>query len=429
MAESWQTIEQAAVSLRLSVRTVNRHIVAGKLQSRLNDGRREVLVDTSTGAGAGSATIHAAVASPFADGPTASPSETADLADSTSVTGPGSHAYGQPAHPPSSTALTLDQETVLALADNAAEKADMAVTAYQALARAADTQTQQVRRNARFAWAAVAVMAVGGAGAVGLMTHRVSRLSVERAGLIDQVAERARMADKLSAEREALRVELETRQDALRAEATAAREQAARSEGRLAAFLEQEQARQTREAVMAATPPDFATSPFSQLSLTPLLDGLGSAPAAETAVSAPDEGETSAGVGSLAADMEARTSDVSPSPSDAPTGRSNVGAMEAELAAGSPTLATSRQSVELDKPDGSDTSDKSDTSVATGAPEAETPDDARRASTSDSKVGARKTRVAPPTSRPVTSRRKARVPAPRPPAPSDAASASTTDDR
>src|SRR3954468_8490704 len=52
MADTWQTIEQAAVSLRLSVRTVNRHIVAGKLQSRLTpEGRREVLVslpDTGT---------------------------------------------------------------------------------------------------------------------------------------------------------------------------------------------------------------------------------------------------------------------------------------------------------------------------------------------------------------------------------------------
>jgi len=44
MAEVWQTIEQAAVTLGLSVRTVNRHITGGKLQSRLFEGRREVLV-------------------------------------------------------------------------------------------------------------------------------------------------------------------------------------------------------------------------------------------------------------------------------------------------------------------------------------------------------------------------------------------------
>ena len=41
----WMNIEQAAVTLGLSVRTVNRHINAGKLQSRLAEGRREVLMD------------------------------------------------------------------------------------------------------------------------------------------------------------------------------------------------------------------------------------------------------------------------------------------------------------------------------------------------------------------------------------------------
>jgi hypothetical protein len=44
MSDTWQTIEQAAVTLGLSVRTVNRHITAGKLESRLFEGRREVRV-------------------------------------------------------------------------------------------------------------------------------------------------------------------------------------------------------------------------------------------------------------------------------------------------------------------------------------------------------------------------------------------------
>ena len=49
MADTWLTIEQAAVTLGLSVRTINRHINAGKLQSRLHEGRREVLVSLPTG--------------------------------------------------------------------------------------------------------------------------------------------------------------------------------------------------------------------------------------------------------------------------------------------------------------------------------------------------------------------------------------------
>src|SRR5439155_22284707 len=74
MAHTWLTIEQAAVALGLSVRTVNRHIAADKIQSRLSEGRREVLVDMPeemADASTGSfddiaATIDAAAASPFA---------------------------------------------------------------------------------------------------------------------------------------------------------------------------------------------------------------------------------------------------------------------------------------------------------------------------------------------------------------------------
>src|SRR5215212_5155560 len=92
MADTWLTIEQAAVALGLSVRTVNRHIVAGKIQSRLNDGRREVLVDMPEDASDASAddssdAIAAALngssaASPFAAQPvTLDPQPSAATAD------------------------------------------------------------------------------------------------------------------------------------------------------------------------------------------------------------------------------------------------------------------------------------------------------------------------------------------------------------
>ena len=182
MADSWQTIEQAAVSLRLSVRTVNRHISAGKLQSRLtSEGRREVLVslpDTPAG-GAGEDVA------PFAVGgaafiPGADPSSSTAAAP-TSAAAP-QESSAQPASTTSYTPIpgvSVDPETVLALADNAAEKAEMAVAAYQALARVADQQATQVRRNARLAWAAVAVLAVGVTGAVGYTSHKWTRMTDE----------------------------------------------------------------------------------------------------------------------------------------------------------------------------------------------------------------------------------------------------------
>src|SRR4051794_562308 len=144
MADTWLTIEQAAVTLGLSVRTVNRHIVAGKLPSRLQDGRREVLVQTpSDKSSAIDDSPFGAVLSPFAsDGP--------------SVTGPAIAGHATVTIPPPGSAASrsssdtddrssdnlsrshIDTETVLALADNANEKAELAVSAYQALARATD---------------------------------------------------------------------------------------------------------------------------------------------------------------------------------------------------------------------------------------------------------------------------------------------------
>lgn len=231
MADTWLTIEQAAVALGLSVRTVNRHIVAGKIPSRLQDGRREVLVattpDKADAVSAASRTIDdspfGAVLSPFAS-------------DDSSVTGPAISGHATVTIPPPQNhpsdrpsdgyaASGIDAETVLALADNANEKAELAVTAYQALARATDVQFQHVRRNARLAWGSVAVMAAAVAVAVGWTTHHLTRAKVQTEYLRQQVESKTAVTDTLSAEREGLRAEL-----------SSAKEQAARAEGKASAL-------------------------------------------------------------------------------------------------------------------------------------------------------------------------------------------------
>ena len=233
MADTWLTIEQAAVTLGLSVRTVNRHIVAGKIPSRLQDGRREVLVQTpSDKASAIDDSPFGAVLSPFAsDGP--------------SVTGPAIAGHATVTIPPPGSAASrsssdtddrssdnpsrsqIDTETVLALADNANEKAELAVSAYQALARATDVQFQHVRRSARFAWSAVAVMALGVSAAVGGTTYYLTKSHVQTQYLQEQVQAKTGVADTLSAERETLRAEL-----------SAAKEQAAHSDGKASALTD-----------------------------------------------------------------------------------------------------------------------------------------------------------------------------------------------
>ena len=240
MADTWLTIEQAAVALGLSVRTVNRHIVAGKIPSRLQDGRREVLVQTPADkTNPMSATRPAFDDSPF--GAVLSPF----ASDTPSVTGPAIAGHATvnlpPTHAPShamsdrpsdvaaemSQGPGIDANTVLALADNANEKAELAVAAYQALARATDVQFQHVRRSARLAWSSVAVMAACVSVAVGWTTHQLTRTQAQTEFLRQQVQSKSATTDTLSAER-----------DGLRADLSAAKEQAARADGRASALTD-----------------------------------------------------------------------------------------------------------------------------------------------------------------------------------------------
>jgi outer membrane murein-binding lipoprotein Lpp len=248
MADTWLTIEQAAVALGLSVRTVNRHIVAGKLPSRLQDGRREVLVKLPADSPSASPFGQPSVSAPRVDDSPFGAVLSPFASDAPPVTGPAIAGHATVTIPPAQAARSdqggfssdgmaggpsdagrsmIDTETVLALADNANEKAELAVAAYQALARATDVQFQHVRRSARFAWSAVAAMAVGVSAAVGGTTYYLTKSHVQTQYLKEQVQARTSAADTLSAER-----------DTLRAELSAAREQAAQADGKASALTD-----------------------------------------------------------------------------------------------------------------------------------------------------------------------------------------------
>jgi excisionase family DNA binding protein len=206
MDENWMTIEQAAVALGVSVRTVNRHINAGKLRSRLADGRREVLLDAAApipGAAASAAAGHVS----------------AGTSDEIVGVGAGSLSHHD--------THVVDYETVLALADNAADKAELAVSAYQALARSADERVRANRRLSFAAWSLVGVFAAGTVVSVGWASHKLTRAAVETRHLQEQVSTATAAADDMNDECDDLRRAL-----------AEARQQAARNAGQLAAYRE-----------------------------------------------------------------------------------------------------------------------------------------------------------------------------------------------
>ncbi len=275
MADTWLTIEQAAVALGLSVRTVNRYIAAGKIQSRLSDGRREVLVDIPEETADVStrsfddigATIDAAAASPFAANrvnlDSHRPAAMADTARQASDHVRQASDQVRRASEATAQSPAFDPNTVLALADNAAEKAELAISAYQALARATDTQFRHVRRSARVAWASVSVMAAGVAVAVGWTTHQLTRSQMQGQYFQQQVSQTSAVADTATAERERLRGEL-----------AAAPEAAARAEGQVSAMADAQARFEARQAsAPSATQP--TTRPRSIMDLSFLSDNNG----------------------------------------------------------------------------------------------------------------------------------------------------------
>jgi hypothetical protein len=193
MSDQWQTIEQAAVTLGLSVRTVNRHITNGKLQSRLFEGRREVLIPSDVLGGIGVASNKDTAAStatssvtPNTTGSaepstaevaervaTAQPSTAADQATASSSAAPDTDNR-QRVTAEVAADKPLDLQTMLTLADSIDDKATLAVAAYQTLARSAELQAQGLRKVAFGAWASVGVLAVGVVVATGWGMRRLT---------------------------------------------------------------------------------------------------------------------------------------------------------------------------------------------------------------------------------------------------------------
>lgn len=199
MAEIWQTIEQAGVTLGLSVRTINRHITAGKLESRLFEGRREVLVQPMADA---TAAVNPPTAPP-APPPSHNPFAGAQSSGS-SATAPSDFSQQKPENASPAEEIPNFQ-SMLALADSIDDKATLAVAAYQTLARAAEIQVQSLRRAAFGAWAAVAFLAMGAIVGVGWGAYRLTSAEVNANLLQKQTIEQREHLGQLSADRETLR--------------------------------------------------------------------------------------------------------------------------------------------------------------------------------------------------------------------------------
>jgi hypothetical protein len=237
MASAWQTLEEAALTLGISSRTLHRRIAKGEFQTRLESGRREVLV-----------TVFAPEVAVEVESSDASDSASA----ATDINEQGVH------------------NTMLMLHEDRLRRTDLAIMAYQQSVNVSSATARRATVNSRIAWGTagglVCILFIG----ITWATHRVTRVEAQVEHLNGQVRQLSDTADTKTREAEKLRVDAES-----------ARLAAARVEGELSGTKVQlnqlaEQANQLRSQLTTVSQPVEShpptTQPFSFVdSLVPII--------------------------------------------------------------------------------------------------------------------------------------------------------------
>ena len=202
MPQLWLTIEEAAVRLKTSVRTLQRKVSAGTIESRMEGGRREVLIDVSD-------VSQSAVsdAAPDAAGQTFG-----QVGQVPPTVGQG---FGQ--IPPAAYAAPDISQALAVVTDAMADKAELAIVAYQGLARNAELMANRYRVETRIYQVAACILIVGLLVAVAVAVRSATK---------------AETSDTLALHANGTTATVGQERDKLRDELIRAREAAARAEGR-----------------------------------------------------------------------------------------------------------------------------------------------------------------------------------------------------
>src|SRR4051812_94112 len=166
VATAWQTLEEAALTLGISSRTLHRRLARGEFDTRMENGRREVLVvipDPEPPAEALAAAQVQAELSALAGRASALAEGAADTSVSYEAEQQGDEV----------------QQTMLALHEDRIRRTDLAIMAYQQSVNVTAADSRRAHRNARVAWGLVGTVVVA-LFVVGIWgTHTLTQASAE----------------------------------------------------------------------------------------------------------------------------------------------------------------------------------------------------------------------------------------------------------
>lgn len=217
MPYAWQSVEEAALTLGVSSRTLHRRISKGEVETRLENGRREVLVCLPDPEG------EEEPQAPFADTP------------SVTVSSNPPHRVAAD----HSTAIVLAEKEI-ALANEKVRRTELALAAFQHTSTLLQKEANRARISGRLAWGAVAILSVGVYVAVGWTATRLTEFRTNNANLTNQLNQAQADAQQAQQQTERYRDERDT-----------AKQAAARMEGELT----------TAKATLAAKEKKSATQP------------------------------------------------------------------------------------------------------------------------------------------------------------------------
>lgn len=264
MATAWQTLEEAALTLGISSRTLHRRLARGEFDTRMENGRREVLVvideprpnpANRLPADPPAPELHNESSFAASEAPAEAP-DTSDVSDVSDVS-EESEESDDVGH----AMLTLHEDRI--------RRTDLAIMAYQQSVNVAAADARRAHFRTRLAWSVTGGLTVMAFVAAIWGTHTVTRAKGEVQHLSEVVQRMSDTAQSNFAEVERLRQDAET-----------AKITAARAEGQLEAARGRiEQLETSAKALTAgySTPqPSTATTQPVSANPQPLtqLDGL-----------------------------------------------------------------------------------------------------------------------------------------------------------
>jgi hypothetical protein len=187
MATAWQTLEEAALTLGISSRTLHRRIVKGEFETRLENGRREVLIAVPESA-----------------------SDLSDMSDSAESIEEPRAPFVEQSQSASDIAADDIGGTMLALHEDRIRRTDLAIMAYQQSVNVTVGDARRAHRNVRVAWSVAGGLTVAMFLSVIWATHSVTKARGEVSHLSTTVRQLSDTADTRGKDAETFRKDAET---------------------------------------------------------------------------------------------------------------------------------------------------------------------------------------------------------------------------